>query len=328
MSLGNFFIIFILLGLFGCIQTETAGNYRGEKTASSIFASPNEGGNRLFDRKLKELKIPKDIRQFRQVHLNKCRVVYQEQGDSINSIIAYGKALAAMGNMNSAIDVFNRGLVIYPESHRLLRYRGHAYLMLRKLNNAIEDLKNAAYYSRGKNREFDFPGFETSSYTNRFTIRYNIYYYLGVSFYIKGNYDKAVSSFKKCLDVSFNGDLKVGAIDWLYMTYRRIGNMELANAQLKYIDKKTKVSFFYAHLYNILLYKQMRSPKQLVKYFENYEYEGNSATQLYGLGSWYLHSGDLERATALLEQAVGELNWNNSGVLAAEADLFTLKSNL
>ena len=320
-------LIFFLVFCSACIQTEYSTDRNNNPVGSNIsLTSGGYEGRSLLNENLDEINMPKETQQFRTNHLRLSQANFNTKSDTLPYIIEYGKALAAVGQMRAAIEVFNDGLSIYTESHELLRYRGHAFLMIREINQAIEDLQQAAFYARHSSKTADFPGFEQSSYASRFTMQYNIWYYLGVAFYVKGNYDKAVSSFRKCIDASFNDDMLVGATDWGYMAYRRIGNMQRANELIMAISNATKVSFYYAHLYNVFLYKQMKTPKELMNYFKNYEYEGNSATQLYGVGSWFLHNGDASQAIQTFRKGVNDLNWNNVGVLAAESDLVTLQN--
>jgi hypothetical protein len=70
--------------------------------------------------------------------------VVQSKGDlSENDFIEIGRQLIAKARYREAVANFSEGLVRFPNSFRLLRYRGQHYLTLRKLALSLNDLLKA-----------------------------------------------------------------------------------------------------------------------------------------------------------------------------------------
>jgi TolA-binding protein len=67
------------------------------------------------------------------------------------------------------------------------------------------------------------------------TTQFNVWYHLGLGYYLKGDFENAEQAYLKCMDVSDNDDLIAATADWLYMTYRRQGKTEAATKLLERI---------------------------------------------------------------------------------------------
>jgi len=154
--------------------------------------------------------------------------------------------------------------------------------------------------------------------------QFNCWYHLGLGYYLLGKYQEAASAYKECLKWSNNNDLKVATTDWLYMTYRRLGKKEEAQALLTGIEEDWELVENSSYYNRLLMYKGLKTPDSLLTPGEGTEYEKNLnlATQGYGVGNWYFYNGDLGKALSTYKQVLEGKSWSAFGYIAAEVDLF------
>ena len=73
----------------------------------------------------------------------------------------------------------------------------------------------------------------------------------------------------------------------------------------------------------LLLYKGLRSPEEVLDAAED---EIDFASRGYGVGNWFLVSGDTERAHVLFRRILDGENWMAFGYFAAEAEIARLRN--
>lgn len=77
----------------------------------------------------------------------------------------------------------------------------------------------------------------------------------------------------------------------------------------------------------LLMYKGLIDPNSLLNVGD--DQDGlQIATQGYGVANWYLMNGEVEKARDILGKIVQGQNWAAFGYIAAEAELFKLKTLL
>jgi len=264
-----------------------------------------------------------------EAQLTEVQANFEVNPDSLDYIIWFGRRLAYLYHYKDAIQVYTEGLATHPDSYRLLRHRGHRYISIRKFPEAIDDLVRAAFLIR----EIDSLLIEPDGQPNRQNIplsntQFNIWYHLGLAYYLQGNFDKAISAYKKCLEVSNNNDLLVATADWLYMTYRKTGNDEAAEALIAPITKRMKIIENESYHKRILMYKGEVSPEKLLnlKQTNDPTRDLDLVTQGYGVANWYLYNGEVDKAREILERIVQTNSWSAFGYIAAEVDLVNLQA--
>jgi tetratricopeptide (TPR) repeat protein len=154
---------------------------------------------------------------------------------SEENYIWLGRRLAYKVNYNRAIEVFSQGIEEYPNSYKLYRHRGHRYLSQRKFDAAIADFIKAAELMPALPLEIEPDGMPNKINKPLSTTQFNVWYHLGLGYYLKGDFENAEQAYLKCMDVSDNDDLIAATADWLYMTYRRQGKTEAATKLLERI---------------------------------------------------------------------------------------------
>jgi tetratricopeptide (TPR) repeat protein len=235
------------------------------------------------------------------------------------AMITIGRSYAYLWRYHEAIDWFTKGIGKYPDDSRLYRHRGHRYITTRKFDLAREDLERAAALMDGRPDQVEPDLALNSPPIPRTTNQFNVWYHLGLVYYLQGTYERAADAWRDCLRVSKNDDAIVAATDWLWMTLMRLGRRGEAAQLLERITPTMDIKENTAYHRRLLMYKGLEKPEALLA-------PGTSdpttiATQGYGVANYYLVTGDTERATKLFEQITAGSGWNAFGFIAAEADL-------
>ncbi|MEP4093438.1 tetratricopeptide repeat protein [Reichenbachiella sp.] len=323
----------LILVLGGCIQIENTNDTQVKK---SIVSDVSNVGAEVVDEseheavsllgvKLFPPELPQKVLDKRKKELEEAEANFNNNPDSLESIIWYGRRLAYLYQYKYAIQIFTLGLSKFPESYKLYRHRGHRYLTIRQFDKAIQDLEKAVFYSRTAPVEMEEDGLPNRRNIPRNSIQYNIWYHLGLAYYMKGNYDKSVSAYKKCIAISDNDDMLVAATDWLYMTYRKTGNLAAAESLLEPIKSRMNVIENYAYHNRLLMYKGIKRPEQLFNPNKSQKMAIDDMTMGYGVGNWYYYNGDAEKAKAIFGQMMDSPYWQAFGFMAAEVELSNLK---
>lgn len=244
--------------------------------------------------------------------------------DDADTIIWMGRRLGYLSRFREAIDVFTRGVVKFPGDARLLRHRAHRYISTRQFDKAIVDFERAAKLMAQRPDEGEPDGAPGRRPSPSATLKFNIYYHLGLAHYVKGDFAKALPAYRECMKYSTdNDDSLVATSDWLYMTLRRLGQKEEAQKVLGPIREGMDVLDNGAYYNRLLLYKGLRSPEDLLGSDEKDPLQ--IATQGYGIGNFFLVGGEPDRARAIFKQVVGSSQWSAFGFIAAEADLARMR---
>ena len=244
--------------------------------------------------------------------------------DDAQTIIWVGRRLAYLSRYRDAIDVFSRGSSKFPNDARLLRHRGHRYITTRLFDKAIVDFEKAAKLMTGKPDEGEPDGSPARRPSPSATLKFNVYYHLGLAYYLKGDFEKALAAYQECMKYSHaNDDSLVATSDWLYMTLRRLGRKDEAQKVLDPIKEGMNVLDNAAYYQRLLMYKGLRKPEDVLGSDEQDPLQ--VATQGYGVGNFYFVNGDTERARAIFRRVVAGSQWAAFGFIAAEADLARMK---
>jgi tetratricopeptide (TPR) repeat protein len=252
-------------------------------------------------------------------NLARARTDFEAQPGSADAAIWLGRRLAYLGRFRDAIAVYTRAIAAHPRDPRLLRHRGHRFITLRRFDDAIADFDRAAVLIRSRPDEVEPDGQPNALNIPTSTLHFNIWYHLGLAHYLKGDFGKALSAYRRCMDVSRgNDDRLVATTDWTYMTLRRLGRPAEAAAMLAPIHRDMKIIEDHAYHRRLLMYKGEVSPDELLA--------GNAdpidvATQGYGVGNWHLYNGRADQARAVFDRVVKGSQWAAFGFIAAEAEL-------
>ena len=143
---------------------------------------------------------------------------YQNDSTNAEHIVWYGRRTAYLGNYKEAIDIYTRGMQLFPKDPRFLRHRAHRYITLRCFDKAIADLEKAKEMIMGKTDEVEADGLPNALNIPTTTLHFNIWYHLGLAYYLKGDFEKALYAYNQNMLVADNNDSYVATLNWLYIT--------------------------------------------------------------------------------------------------------------
>jgi tetratricopeptide (TPR) repeat protein len=236
-----------------------------------------------------------------------------------DDFVEIGKQLVGTNRYKLALNTYTDGLAKYPDSYKLLRLRGHRYITLRQLAKSMDDLARAEELIRTQPdvMEYGLDGKPTATY------RHQIWYHIGVDNYLNMDYAQAAAAFEKAVATGGN-DLKniVGASDWLYNCYMRLGQKEKAEAVIKTITPDMDTDRELAYFKRIMLYKGVITPEQLIDVgMPPEKMTVQEITKLYGLANWYAYKGDKDKARVLYSTVLKSNAWPGFAYAASEKDI-------
>jgi tetratricopeptide (TPR) repeat protein len=185
------------------------------------------------------------------------------------------------------------------------------------LDNAIADFKKAVELIEGKEDVIEKDGIPNAQNIPLSTLHNNIWYHLGLAYYLKNDLPNALSAFKACQETSNNDDMQVSARHWLYMILRRMEQHLDADKILEPIHKDMTIIENMAYHNLLLLYKGDLSLEDV----SGNGSIGSSEAALYGIANWYHYNGNIEEAKKRYQELINTGNWAGFGYIAAEADL-------
>lgn len=256
-----------------------------------------------------------------EARLAEARAAYDSAPAGADAIIWLGRRTAYLGRYREAIAIFTRGLTLHQRDARFFRHRGHRYITTRHFALAVRDLERAAALTRGRPDEVEPDGQPNTRGIPTSTLQFNVWYHLGLAQYLRGEFDAALRSYERCLDVSRNPDSQVATRHWLYMTLRRLGRAGDAARVLEPVRPEMDIVENGAYHRLLLLYKADGDADALLASASG----GTERVTLgYGVGNWHLYNGRRDRAVAVFRSLVGTDAWASFGAIAAEADLHRL----
>ncbi len=266
--------------------------------------------------------LPDSLRLVREAQLSEAREELERSPGDPDAWIWVGRRAAYLGRYREAISVYTEALSRFPEDARLYRHRGHRYITIRQFDRAVQDLERAAELVVGKPDEVEPDGLPNPRNVPTSTLHFNIWYHLGLAYYLKGDLENALEAYRRCLEVSRNPDAMVATTHWLYMTLRRLGRDREANDLLRPITPDLDVIENSAYHRLGLMYRGLIPPDSLFRLEDPAGGSLENVTLAYGVGNWHLYNGRPVEAERIFRAIVARQDqWAAFGYIAAEADL-------
>lgn len=256
-----------------------------------------------------------------EANLAIAREAYAKNSGLADELIWYGRRTAYTGEYKEAIKIFTEGVKKFPNDPRIYRHRGHRYITLRCFDDAIRDFETAAKLIKGKPDQVEPDGLPNARNIPTSTLQSNIWYHLGLAYYLKGDFTKAEKAYTEGQKVSKNNDMLVATVYWRYMTLRRSGKAKEAKRLLDSLPKDLEVIENEDYLKLIKLNRGDERPENLISNIKGDTNTLGSASLGYGIGNYFLYNGDREKAMTVFRKIVEGNQWSSFGYIAAEAEL-------
>lgn len=322
-------LTFLLFKLAGC-TTEPASETVEEVVDSTTTDTKTYEAVSLLGDTLYPMELSPTRKAQYDSALQVAQADYQQFPDSADYVVWVGRRLGYLSRYQDAIDVFTKGIQRFPNSAELYRHRGHRYITTRQFDKAIADLEKSAELLKNQPVRIEPDGIPIPLPPDQepTSLQFNVYYHLGLAHYLNGNYGKAAEAYQQCLAFCDDHDEVVATTDWLYMTYRRLGEDEVAERLLVDIQQDMQIVANEGYFERLLMYKGMLPPDSLLQISTASSPDDRAlelATKGYGVANYYLNEGDSTTGADMLQDIVDGRYWAAFGYIAAEADLARLK---
>lgn len=239
---------------------------------------------------------------------------YLANPDDVDALIWYGRFTAYIGEYADAIAIYTSGIERWPDDPRLYRHRGHRYITTRQLDLAIADFEKAVELIEGTDNEIEPDGMPNAQGIPVSTLHGNIYYHLGLAYYLNHDMPAALDAYEKSLAAGNTPDNIVSNTHWLAQIHRRLGQDGEARAVLDPIAADMDIIENHAYHQLALFYKGELTEEDLTG-------EGSAGDAIrYGVAAWHLVEGDTVTARQQVQSLLDEGAWASFGYLAAESD--------
>lgn len=256
-----------------------------------------------------------------EANLAIAREAYNKNPNVADELIWYGRRMAYTGEYKDAIKIFTDGVKKFPNDARIYRHRGHRYITLRCFDDAIRDFETAARLIKGKPDAIEPDGMPNARNIPTSTLQSNIWYHLGLAYYLKGDFKNAERAYAECQKVSKNNDMLVATVYWRYMTLRRLNKKAESERLLASLPKELEVIENDDYLKLIKLNRGELKAEDLLATISGDANSLGSASLGYGIGNYFLHNGDKEKAITVFRKIVAGNQWSSFGYIAAEVEL-------
>jgi tetratricopeptide (TPR) repeat protein len=322
--------LLVMTGRAGAIGTVLGASACGARsgairTASPTVLPPGVQAISFLGDTLRSLPLSAATRERYERQLADARTAYEHTPTNADSIIWFGRRLAYLGRIREAIDVYTRGIALYPENPWLYRHRGHRYLSVRDIDRAAADLERATALVSGKPDEIEPDGQPNARNMPIGTLHSNIAYHLGLAYYLRADFARAVEVYRRELQEARNDDRRVSTAHWLYMSLRRLGRDREAAEVLTPISRQMNVIENDTYHRLLLMYKGELPVDSVLVVSPSGEMSVTDATAAYGVGNWHYYNGRRAEAERVFRRILAGGQWGAFGYITAEAELARMR---
>ena len=281
----------------------------GEPEAFSLWGDP------LFRMPLRPDSLEKQARLYEEALKE-----WEKDPESPDKIIWLGRRTAYLGKYRDSIAVYSMGLRKHPSNPKLYRHRGHRFITIRLFERAAEDFERATKLMVNEPDEVEPDGMPNPRGVPVSSLYFNVWYHLGLSYYLMGDLEKALRAYRECLKVSEIDDKYVATAHWAYMTLRLLGRGDEAERLLEKVSLEMDIIENQNYHDCLLMYKGQTTPETLMEKARGQGTLGLVTTG-YGVANWYSYTGQKDKAVGVLREILALDGWAGFGYIAAEADL-------
>ena len=253
-----------------------------------------------------EIKKGKSFDQFKSA-----QITYFDNQNNAEALIWYGRRTAYMGYYKEAIKLFTLGIKTHPNDARFYRHRGHRYISTRQYDNAISDFEKAVQLIDQKIDQIEPDGLPNAKNIPLSTLHGNIWYHLGLAYYLKNDMNNALKAFNNRSVTHKYDDNIVSGGHWLYMIYRRLDKIEESIAVVNEVYQNMDIIENMSYHQSCLFYKGVLKESEIVI----------DEVALYSLANWYVYEkNDTLKAKTYYQKLLSTGNPYSFAYIAGEAD--------
>ncbi len=266
-----------------------------------------------------KLYAPAEVGAKTLENLAQAKADYMANPNDADAIIWYGRRIGYTGDYLSAIEVFSKGVKKHPDDARMYRHRGHRYISIREFDKAIADYLIAVDLIKGQPNEIEPDGAPNARGIPVSTKHGNIWYHLGLAYYLKHDFERALWAYTEARKASTYPDNVVSTTHWIYMILRRMGREDDAVQALEDISADMDIIENFSYFNLCLLYKGLVSYDELAREVAD---SPQGAGMVYGLANWKYYGGEQEEALTMMRDYLDKsTGWSAFGFIAAEVDV-------
>lgn len=314
-------VVVVVVSLFGAVACGSNAPAPAPAASEPAPAAPQAAepeARSVTGKPLVPMALPAADRAKLEANLKAAEEDLAKNPDSADAIIWVGRRQAYLWRYRDAVTTFTRGIDRFPTDPRLYRHRGHRYITLRNFDAAISDFEKAVALISGTKDEVEPDGAPNAAGIPRSSLHFNIWYHLGLAYYLKGDFANAKRAYDECMKVSTNDDSITATTDWLWMTLMRMGDKAAATKVLERITPKMDILENASYHRRLLMYKGVEKPEALLDTTNADDL--TIATQGYGVGNYYRVTGDQAKAKEIFDRVLAGKQWAAFGYIAAEVD--------
>ena len=313
-------VLSLSVGLTACGSNQPAPAAPAATTPALAPAStpPEAEARSVTGRALVPMELPAADRARLEANLKAAEDELAKNPASADALIWVGRRQGYLWQYRNAITTFTKGIDAFPRDARFYRHRGHRYITVRNFDAAIADFEQAVSLIASTKDEIEPDGAPNASGKPRSTLHFNIWYHLGLAYYLKGDLANARRAYDECMKVSDNDDSITATSDWQWMTYMRMGDKAAAAKVLERITPKMDILENGSYHRRLLMYKGLEKPEALLDTTNADDL--TIATQGYGVGNYYRVMGDTAKAKEIFDRVLAGKQWAAFGYIAAEVD--------
>ena len=268
-------------------------------------------GDTLLSPKIKD---GKSFDQFKSA-----KIKYFDEKNDPNNLVWYGRRTAYLGYYQEAIKLFTLGIKNHPNDARFYRHRGHRNISTRQYDKAINDFKKAVLLIDEKVDQIEPDGLPNPKNIPLSTLHGNIWYHLGLAYYLKNDMENALKAFNNRSVTHKYDDNIVSGGHWLYMINRRLGEIDESNAVLNEVHVDMDIIENMSYHQSCLFYKGELQESEMKM----------DEVALYTLANWYVYEkNDTTKAKEYYQTLLETGNPYSFAYIAGEADWKRLVNNI
>jgi tetratricopeptide (TPR) repeat protein len=244
------------------------------------------------------------------------RAVFAVAPEREDAYIWLGRRLGYLARNGEAVDVFTEGLDRFPDSYRLLRFRGRHLARNRQFERAIADYRRAAALVEDVEDSYEPDGIINSRHQYLGSYRSNIHYYLGQTSWAVGDYQATLEGMMRAAREPLvqHDDRRVATAFWQYLALRKLGRHDEASIVVKAIPEGLDLVENHDYYLGVRFFNGAIDEAALMSR------AGLNST--FGVAMVHLIEGRTERGAAMLRDLVAG---SSQGYWPAETELLALQ---